>query len=115
MQRLSRLEVDELCAARLAGAKIGELAERFGVHRNTVMVHLARSGVPGRRWPGRTLPADQLRKAGALYASGLRLELVAEEFGVDRRYLRRMLPALGFEIRRAGQQRRTAHLRLPGG
>jgi hypothetical protein len=71
------------------------------------MQHLLRRGVPGRRWPGRTLSEEQLREAGQVYLSGLRSELVGEKFGVDRRYLRRMLPELGFAIRRAGQQKRS--------
>jgi hypothetical protein len=103
---LSFAEVDELVLGRLAGEEIASLAERFGVHRNTVMKHLLRRGVPGRRWPGRTPSAGELRSAGELYESGVRLELVGQAFGVDRRYLRRELPALGVVIRRGGQQKR---------
>lgn len=105
---LSSAEVDELVQGRLEGQEIASLASRFGVHRNTVMKHLARHGVPGRRYPGRTLSEEELRSAGRLYQSGVRLELVGEAFGVDRRYLRRKLPKLGFQIRRAGQQKRTS-------
>ncbi len=96
-----------MVASRLAGEEIGVLAERFRIDRNTVMSHLKRRGVPGRRWPGRILTEDQLQAAGRLYASGVRMELVGEQFGVDRRYLRRVLPELGFIIRRAGQQKRS--------
>jgi hypothetical protein len=103
---LSSVEVDELVQGRLAGQEIAFLAERFGIHRNTVMKHRARRGVPGRRFPGRTLSDDELRAAGELYQSGLRLELVGEALGVDRRYLRRELPKLGVAIRAAGQQKR---------
>jgi transposase len=90
--------------ARVDGTEIDQLAERFGIGRNTVMAHLARQGVPGRRWPGRTLTPGRIEEAGQLYKTGLRLELVAEQFGVDRRYLRRALAEVGFVIRRPGRQ-----------
>src|SRR5204863_140666 len=105
-RRLRQIEVDALVASRLAGDEIGALAERFRIDRNTVMSHLKRRGVPGRRWQGRTLTNEQLQAAGRLYTSGARLEIVGEHFGVDRRYLRRVLPELGFTIRSAGQQKR---------
>ena len=92
---------------RLGGEDIASLAERFEIHRNTAMDHLARRGVPGRRRPGRTLSEEKLLEAGKLYESGVRLELVGEAFGVDRRYLRGELPKLGFVIRRGGQQKRS--------
>jgi hypothetical protein len=105
---LSSSEVDELVAGRLDGEEIASLAGRFGIHRNTVMEHLSRRRVPGRRWPGRTLSEEELMAAGELYERGLRLELVGQAFGVDRRYLRRVLPGLGFTIRRGGQQKRSS-------
>jgi hypothetical protein len=48
----------------------------------------------------------ELTKAGELYRSGINLIAVGKQFGVDRRYVRRALPEVGFEIRRAGQQKR---------
>jgi hypothetical protein len=71
------------------------------------MEHLRRQGVEKRRWPGRTLPAEQVEEAGRLYQTGLNLEAVAERFDVDRRYVRKALPAAGFPIRRPGQRKRT--------
>jgi hypothetical protein len=107
-KRLNSDEVRELVAARVSGAEISELAGRFGIDRNTVMTHLKREGVPGRRWPGRTLSDEQLEEAGRLYESGLRLDLVADRFNVRRHYLRDALAQAGFTIRRAGQQRRQS-------
>ena len=78
------------------------------IGRTTVMEHLKRVGVPGRRWPGRTLDTEQLEEAGRLYETGLNLVAVSEQFAVDRRYLRRTLPEVGFAIRRAGQQKRRS-------
>jgi DNA-binding transcriptional ArsR family regulator len=107
LRRLSEAEIDELVAARLQGAEIRQLAEQFGVNRSTVDRHLRDRGVPKRRWQGRTLDAAQVRAAGELYACGVRLELVAQQFGVDRRYLGRVLAQAGFVIRCRGQQKRT--------
>ncbi len=40
--RLTPPQVDELLEQRAAGATIKELAERFGIHRTTVMAHFQR-------------------------------------------------------------------------
>lgn len=108
-RRLSRLtgdEVAELGRLRQDGAEINDLAARFGLSRSAVMANLERAGVPGRRWPGRTLSPDELMLARELYESGLSLADVGEQLGVDRRYLRRALPAQGVTIRAPGRQSR---------
>jgi hypothetical protein len=107
-KRLTPDEVRELVALRVLGAEINELAEQFSIDRNTVMAHLVREGVPGRRWPGRTLNDEQLEGAGRRYESGLRLELVAERFNVRRHYLSDALRTAGFTIRRPGKQKRQS-------
>lgn len=107
-RRWTSAEVDELVVGRLDGEEIASLASRFGIHRNTVMKHLVRRGVPSQRRSGRTSSDEDLLAAGQLYKSGLRLELVGEQFGVDRRYLRKMLPGFEFQIRRSGQQKRSS-------
>lgn len=101
-------EVSDLVVLRQNGCEIDALAERFGIGRSTVMEHLKRAGMPGRRWQGRTLSPEQLEEAGQVYATGLNLIAVAEQFGVDRRYLRRAFPEVGFTLRRAGQQKRQS-------
>jgi hypothetical protein len=68
-----------------------------------------RAGVPGRRWQGHTLSSEQLEDAGRLYESGINLIGVAEQFGVDKRYLHKALPEAGFMIRKAGQQKRQSN------
>jgi len=90
----------------LNGAEIGALAERFEISSDAAIAHLKRTGVPGRRWPGRTLSVALLEEAGRVYESGVNLIAVGEKFGVDRRYVRRALPEAGFTIRCAGQQKR---------
>jgi hypothetical protein len=106
-RKLTQNEVQALVQARTEGSEIDALAEQFGIGRNTVMAHLERQGVPGRRWPGRTLTPEQLEQAGQLYASGLNLIAVGEQFSVDRRYLSKALRAAGFTIRSRGQQKRS--------
>lgn len=103
-RRLGPDEAAALAQARQEGAEINDLAERFGVHRATVMAHLQRAGVPGRRRQGRTLSPELVQAAGRLYASGSSLIEVSERFDVDRRYLRRALPSAGFPLRPPGRQ-----------
>jgi hypothetical protein len=105
-RRLDREQVAQMAAERRAGAEIDDLAESFGVHRATVINHLHRAGVEGHRYTGRTLSPVQIHDAGELYGSGLSLVEVGAEFDVDRRYLRRVLPAAGFRLRPAGRQAR---------
>ena len=104
MRRLTEDQVDFLVAEREAGAEINELAERYEVDRTTVISHLRRHGVLGRRRQGRTLDPGCLLAAGELYSSGANLIEVGEQFDVDRRYLRMVLPAAGYELRRPGRR-----------
>lgn len=103
-RQLTEEEVDRMVGARVAGAEINDLANEFGIHRATVIAHLTRRGVEHRRRQGRSLSAARLQRAGELYASGANLIEVGNQFDVDRRYLRKALPAAGFELRRPGRQ-----------
>lgn len=103
LHRLSPEQVAELVAAREAGALVNELAERFGVHRATVINHLERAGATGRRWPGRGLTPEQVPEAVRLYESGLSLVAVGERFEVDKRQVSRALREAGVEIRGPGR------------
>lgn len=103
-RQLADDEVDRLVAARKAGAEIKDLAAELGVHRATIIAHLNRRGVEGRRHPGRTLTETGIQDAGRLYESGLSLAEVGKRLDVDRRYLRVVLPAAGFPLRRPGRQ-----------
>src|SRR5438874_776415 len=104
-RRLDPEVVQALVSARIEGAEIDALAERFGIGRNTVIAHLEREGVPSRRWPGCTLNSEQLEAAGQLYETGVNLIAVGKQFGVDRRYLRRALPEAGFTLRNPGRRK----------
>ncbi len=104
MRRLTEGQITALVADRAAGAEINDLAEKYGVDRTTVIGHLHRAGVSGQRRQGRTLDPGQMRAAGELYTSGVNLAEVGERFNVDRRYLRRVLPAAGFLMRAPGRR-----------
>ena len=108
MRRLTADQVAQLTADRLAGNEINELADRYGIDRATVIRHLHRAGVPGRRRQGRTLDRERLQAAGEMYVAGNSVTAVAERFDVDRRYLRLALPAAGFELRPPGRQARPS-------
>jgi transposase-like protein len=105
LRRLSVDEVRELVKARNQGAEINQLAEQFDINRDTVMRHMQQAGVPKQRWQGRTLSPERLEEAGQLYASGVSVIKVAEQFAVDRRYLRKVLPDAGFPFRSPGRQK----------
>jgi hypothetical protein len=107
-RRLSPEDVALLVAERRTGTEIQYLAEKFGVDRATVNNHLRRAGVERRKNTGRSLGAEQVRLAGELYETGVSLLKVGEHFNVDRRYLRRTLPAAGFRLRPPGRPARAA-------
>lgn len=113
LRRLPDEQVAQLAAERETGAEIKDLAERYRIDRSTVIAHLHRAGVPGRRRQGRSLSPDQVQAAGELYASGVNLLDVAAQFDVDRRYLRRVLPEAGFVLRPPGRQPSTRYIQ-PG-
>jgi transposase len=81
-KRLRKVEVDELAAAYRAGDSAEQLAERFGVHRTTVMAYLGRRQVQLRP-TFTTWDHDALTAAAAFYRSGESLAVVAARFGVD--------------------------------
>jgi DNA-binding CsgD family transcriptional regulator len=97
-RRLKPSEVDTLVALYEAGASHRQLAARFGVHRETVLEHLKRRGVPGR--PNRRkLSDEQVQAAARLYESGLSLAQVGETFGVNAQTIRTHLSRAGVPIR----------------
>jgi len=65
-RKLSASETTLLAEQYRPGAAIYELAERFGIHRNTASLHLHRHGVTMRR---RGLDPDHIDRAIRLYIS----------------------------------------------
>lgn len=69
-RRLRPEEVALLVTMRETGSEINDLAEHFGIHRSTVIAHLNRQGVEGRRRQGRALSDERLHQAGEFYVAG---------------------------------------------
>jgi len=80
--RLRRGEVEQLIAAYVTGASVGELVARFKVNRTTVLAHLKRNGVP-RRATGPKLGDEDVAEAADLYRAGLSLAAIGGRFRVD--------------------------------
>jgi hypothetical protein len=75
-----------LAADYTAGATVYELADKYGIHRNTVSEHLHRQGIPMRR---RGLDPDQARLAGHRYQQGQSLARIGDQLNVDPGTVRR--------------------------
>lgn len=82
---LTASEVDRLVADYVAGVGVGELADRYGIHRTTVAAHLRRRGGP-RRLVG--LDVNEQAEAVRLYRAGLSLRAISRQLGVDRKTVR---------------------------
>ncbi len=98
-RRLQTIEVDEMVAAYLAGDTVNDLAQRFGVHRTTVMAHLTRRAakrpeISTVKWDDETLVA-----AAHLYTSGASLSRVGERFGVHASTIANRFQRAGVPIR----------------
>jgi DNA-binding CsgD family transcriptional regulator len=97
-RRLGVSEVNKMVDRREAGETIEQLAERFGVHRTTVMAHLRRQGVPrqsrSRTWSDSALLAEVDR-----YMKGASLADIAERHGISPSTVARRLKRAGVELR----------------
>jgi transposase-like protein len=97
-RRLSPADVDDLIATYRAGATIRHLAAEFGIHRTAVAAHLDRHQIPRHRertaWERGTL-----EEAAELYASGLSLADVADQFGIDAQTVANRLRRAGVAVR----------------
>ena len=96
MTRMDAFATAELIVAYQEGAKIKDLARRFGVHRTTVTSLLLRHGVEVRHLG---LTPDQIRDAALLYRDGWSLARLGEKFGVDDMTVRRYLLLAGVVLR----------------
>ena len=98
LRRLSPTQIDRLVDLYAQGATIDALAAEHGVHRTTVMTHLATRGVARRRIV-RKMTDETVAQAARCYTSGLSLDTVAAEAGVHQRTLARELRSAGVPIR----------------
>lgn len=81
----------------LSGANMGEVAERWGVHRTTVAALLRRSGIEPRQ-PG--LTQEQVNEASRLYVEGWSLGRLGERYGCSADTVRLALLKAGVVMRR---------------
>ncbi|MDV7219169.1 helix-turn-helix domain-containing protein [Streptomyces prunicolor] len=101
-KRLKDAQVQELVADYKAGATTYQLAERFGIKRQTVSSILKRNGITP-RW--RRLTEANVDEAQRLYAQGMSLARIADRFKVDDETVR-------LRLRKRGVQMRDPHDRI---
>lgn len=97
-RRLAADQIDALVARYIDGESIDGLAREYEINRTTVISHLERNGVERRRNP-RKMTDARVRAAGERYATGISLAIVATEFGVCDRTLRREFEQAGVPTR----------------
>jgi len=95
---LSGAEILDLCGRYGEGESTDALAQRYGVHRTTIMGYLERAGVERRRIV-RKMTDDSVARAAARYGNGGSLAVVAQEFGVHASTLAREFRRAGVSIR----------------
>ena len=96
VRRLAPDEMTALAEEYQAGATVYELAERFGINRKTVALHLHRQGVEMRR---QGLDDEQIADAARLYERGWSLARIADQYGVWSRTVYLALLAHGVQMR----------------
>ena len=94
--RLRPDDVEHLRVDYLAGMKVADLANRFGVARQAVLEHVRLMGLP-RRHP--KLGPEDVVTATRLYEAGNSLASVGTILGVDAGTVRRVLARGGVSIR----------------
>lgn len=95
-KRLKEAQVEELVAAYKSGSTTYQLADHFGIKRQTVSGILKRNGVTP-RW--RRLTEANVDEAQRLYARGLSLARVADRLKVDPETVRLRLHKRGVRMR----------------
>ncbi len=101
--RLSPGELAMLIADYEAGARVGELAKVYGLHRTTVARHVARAG--------KTRPVmteAQIDDAVVLYRDGWTLHNVGQHLGVADQTIRRVLVERAVTIKPGGRRKVAA-------
>ncbi len=96
-RRLAPAELETLIAG--AGARVGELAKVYGLHRTTVAGHVARAG--------KTRPVmteAQIDEAVRLYGDGWTLHNLGQHLGVADQSIRRVLVERSVTIRPGGRR-----------
>lgn len=95
-RRLRSSELSQLRSEYLSGVEVKQLAQRFGITRQTVVELMHREGVP-RRYP--KLGHETVSEAASLYRSGWSLAAIGEALFVDPGTVRPSLIAHGIRMR----------------
>jgi lambda repressor-like predicted transcriptional regulator len=96
-RKLSTDELAELVECYRRGSLASELAERYGIHRQTVIAHLKREGVTVR--PQVKLTAPMVEQAAELYAEGWSTAAIGKKYGVDASTVGDALRRVGVTLR----------------
>jgi len=99
--QLTKEQVTALLDAYRAGDSTYQLAERFGVHRQTVAATLRRVGVATRGLERVELNDDQRAEAQRLWDGGASYHQIGTTLGVSERAVSRTLRAARREVREA--------------
>ncbi len=102
-RRLASAELATLIAEYEAGARVGELAKVYRLHRTTVARHVAGAG--------KTRPVmteAQIDEAVVLYRDGWTLHNVGQHLGVADQTIRRVLVEREVRIRPGGRRKVAA-------
>lgn len=95
-RRLRAEQLEQLKDDYLAGVPVSDLAERYGIARQTVIEHMRRLAV-ARGHP--KLSIGEAARAADLYTARLSLAAVGTAFGVDAGTVRRVLAKAAVPIR----------------
>jgi len=101
-RRLPPEEIEELVASYLAGVTAIARADKYSIHRTTVLALLERHQVSRR---GRVLTPDHIEQAVSLYASGGSCASIGKELQVNPETIRQALLKAGVAMRSPGRQR----------
>ena len=102
-RRLAAAELEALIAEYEAGARVGELAKVYELHRATVARHVGRAG--------KTRPVmteEQIDEAVGLYREGWTLHNLGQRLGVAHQTIRRVLVERAVTIRPGGRGKAAA-------
>lgn len=98
-RKLMPAEIGELVGAYRRGATVYELAEQFGMHRQTVSAHLRREGIAMR--PRIRMTTRLVERATELYESGWSTVRIGKELGLGTSTVGKALKRAGVEMRPA--------------
>ena len=87
-----------MLADYVAGHSVEQLTKSYSLHRTTVLEHLEKNGVERRR-NIRKLTDQQVAEAAQLYATGISLVHVAEQFDANEGTIRREFANAGVVVR----------------